>query len=63
LDNYLGHEHLTASTQPRKYSEDTFKTKLGKLEDTFRSTWTPTVLGYEELRGLCDILGVKIVKH
>jgi hypothetical protein len=25
LDNYSGHEHLTASMQPRKYSEDTFK--------------------------------------
>jgi hypothetical protein len=25
LDNYSGHEHLIASMQPRKYSEDTFK--------------------------------------
>jgi hypothetical protein len=25
LDNYSGHEHLTASMQPRKYLEDTFK--------------------------------------
>jgi hypothetical protein len=25
LDNYSGPEHLTASTQLRKYSEDTFK--------------------------------------
>jgi hypothetical protein len=26
----LGHEHLTASTQPSKYSEDNFKMKFGK---------------------------------
>jgi hypothetical protein len=30
LENYLGHEHLTASMQPRKYSEDTFKTEFGR---------------------------------
>jgi hypothetical protein len=30
LDNYSGHEHLIASTQPRKYSEDTFKMKFGR---------------------------------
>jgi hypothetical protein len=29
LDNYSGHEHLTASAQLRKYSEDTFKIKFG----------------------------------
>jgi hypothetical protein len=29
-DNYSGHEHLTASTQPRKYSENTFKMKFGR---------------------------------
>jgi hypothetical protein len=29
-DNYSGHEHLTASTQPRKYSEDIFKMKFGR---------------------------------
>jgi hypothetical protein len=28
LDNYLGNEHLTASMQPRKYLEDTFKMKF-----------------------------------
>jgi hypothetical protein len=28
LDNYSGHEHLTVSTQLRKYSEDTFKMKF-----------------------------------
>jgi hypothetical protein len=26
----------------------------GELEDAFRSTWTPAVLGYEELGGLSD---------
>jgi hypothetical protein len=31
-EDYLGHEHLTVSRQPRKYSEDTFKTKLGRTQ-------------------------------
>jgi hypothetical protein len=30
LDNYSGHEHLTALMQPSKYSEDTFKTEFGR---------------------------------
>jgi hypothetical protein len=30
LDNYSGYEHLTASMQPRKYSEDTFKVEFGR---------------------------------
>jgi hypothetical protein len=30
LTNYSGHEHLTTSTQPGKYSEDTFKMKFGR---------------------------------
>jgi hypothetical protein len=29
LDNYSLHEHLTASMQLRKYSEDTFKMEFG----------------------------------
>jgi hypothetical protein len=29
-DNYSGHEHLTASMQSRKYSEDIFKMKFGR---------------------------------
>jgi hypothetical protein len=53
LDNYLGHEHLTASIQP-----STRKTPLrwssGELEDAIRSTRTPAELDYEELRGLSD---------
>jgi hypothetical protein len=28
-DNYSGFEHLTASTQPSKYSKHTFKMKFG----------------------------------
>jgi hypothetical protein len=28
LENYVGDEHLTVLMQPRKYSEDTFKTKI-----------------------------------
>jgi hypothetical protein len=55
LDNYLGHEHLTASTQPRKYSENTFRMKFRRTQDTFRSTRTPAVLDYEELGGLSDL--------
>jgi hypothetical protein len=30
LTNYSGHEHLTASMQSRKYSEDTFKMEFGR---------------------------------
>jgi hypothetical protein len=30
LENYSGYKHLTASMQPRKYSEDTFKMKFGR---------------------------------
>jgi hypothetical protein len=30
LENYSGHEHLTASMQPKKYSEDTFMMKFGR---------------------------------
>jgi hypothetical protein len=30
LTNYLRHEHLTASMQPRKYSEDAFKMESGR---------------------------------
>jgi hypothetical protein len=32
LTNYSGHEHLTVSMQPRKYSEDTFKMEFGEPE-------------------------------
>jgi hypothetical protein len=30
LENYSGHKHLTASKQPKKYSEDTFKMEFGR---------------------------------
>jgi hypothetical protein len=50
----LGHEHLIALKQLRKYSEDTFKMEFGELEDAFRSTRKPAVLDYEELGGLLD---------
>jgi hypothetical protein len=30
LDNYSGHKHLTASMQPSKYSEHTFKIEFGR---------------------------------
>jgi hypothetical protein len=29
-EDYSGHEHLIASSQPRKYSEDTFKMEFGR---------------------------------
>jgi hypothetical protein len=32
LENYIGHEHLTASIEPRKYSEHTFKVKFGRTQ-------------------------------
>jgi hypothetical protein len=34
LDNYPGHEHLTASMQPMKYSEETFNMEYGKNSKT-----------------------------
>jgi hypothetical protein len=30
LDNYSGHEHLTTSTQPSKYSESTLQDEVQK---------------------------------
>jgi hypothetical protein len=36
LDNYLGHEHLTASMQPKKYSEYTFKMEFGRTQRYLR---------------------------
>jgi hypothetical protein len=35
-DNYSGHEHLTASMQPRKYSEDIFKIKFRRTRRHFQ---------------------------
>jgi hypothetical protein len=52
IDKYSGYEHLTASMQPRQYSEDTFKMEFRELEDVFRSTRKLVVLGYEEFGGL-----------
>ncbi|RLM55216.1 hypothetical protein C2845_PM10G01840 [Panicum miliaceum] len=55
LDNYSGHEHLTASVQPGKYSEDTFKMKLVKNSKTPSEVLGRLqVLGCEELGGLSD---------
>jgi hypothetical protein len=61
LKNYSGHEHLTASMQPRKYLEDTSKMKFQK-----NSRMTSEVLGnlqysatkslracHTEVTGLC----------
>jgi hypothetical protein len=47
--NYLESEHLTASRQPRKYSQDAFKTEFQK-----KPKMTSEVLGFEELGGLSD---------
>jgi hypothetical protein len=45
-------------SQPRRSQRSIRKTpsrwSLGELEDAFRNTRTPTVLDYEELRGLSD---------
>jgi hypothetical protein len=46
LENYSGHEHLTASMQQMRCSEEP--------ENAFRSTRKPAVLDYEELGGLSD---------
>jgi hypothetical protein len=52
LDNYSGHKHLTASMQPRKYSEDTFKMEFEGTQRHLQNTRTPAVLDYKELGGL-----------
>jgi hypothetical protein len=51
LTNYLRHEHLTASMQPRKIPS---RWSSGELEDAFRSTRKPAVLDYKEPGGLLD---------
>jgi hypothetical protein len=47
-----------STSQPRRSQGSIRNTpsrlSSGELEDTFRSTRTPTVLGYEELGGLSD---------
>jgi hypothetical protein len=49
----LGHEHLIASMQPRKYSKKIFKTEFQKKPKTTSEVLKmPGVLGYEELGGL-----------
>jgi hypothetical protein len=51
----LGHEHLIASMQPRKYSKKNFKTELQKKPKTTSKVHEePAVLSYEELGGLSD---------
>jgi hypothetical protein len=45
----LGHEHLTASKQLRKYLEDTFETEFGKTQRCLQKYSEPSVLDYEEL--------------
>jgi hypothetical protein len=47
---YSGYEHLIASMQPRKYSNN-FKTELQKKPKTTSEVLEePAVLSYEELR-------------
>jgi hypothetical protein len=50
--------HGMSTSQPRCSQESTRKTPSRRsseeLEDTFRSTWKPAVLNYEELGGLSD---------
>jgi hypothetical protein len=52
LENYSGHEHLTASKQSRKYSEDTFKREFGRTRRCLQKYSGAIVLDYEELKGL-----------
>jgi hypothetical protein len=53
--NNLGHEHLIASMQPRKYSNKNFKTELQKKPKTISEVLEePAILSYEELGGLLD---------
>jgi hypothetical protein len=51
----LGHEHLIASMQPRKYSKKNFKTELQKKPKTTSKVLEEHAgLSYEELGGLSD---------
>jgi hypothetical protein len=51
----LGHEHLIALMEPRKYSNKNFKMELQKKPKTTSEVHKePAVLSYEELRGLSD---------
>jgi hypothetical protein len=54
FDNYSGHEHLIASMQLRKYSEDTLKMEFRGLKDAFRSTRKLAELDYKELESLSN---------
>jgi hypothetical protein len=59
----LGHEHLIASMQPRKYSKKNFKIELQKKPKTTSEVLEePAVLSYEELGGLSD-LGLRDCVH
>jgi hypothetical protein len=46
--------NLTVSMQSRSTQKTLSRWSLGELEDAFKSTWTPTILDYEELGGLSD---------
>jgi hypothetical protein len=51
LENYSGHEHLTASIQPRKYSEDTFKMKFERTRRRLEKYSTTMSSGAYQRRG------------
>ena len=53
-EGYSGYEHLIATKQSRKYSEDTFKMKFGRTRRCLQKYSEPAVLDYEELGGLSD---------
>jgi hypothetical protein len=48
-----------STSQPRRSQASTWRTPSGRssgeLEYAFRSTWTPAVLGYEDIGGLSDL--------
>jgi hypothetical protein len=59
----LGHEHLIASMQPRKYSKRTFKMEFQKKPKINSEVLEmPAVLGYEELEGLSGIYPLGTVR-
>jgi hypothetical protein len=51
----LGHEHLIASKQPRKYSKKNFKTELQEKPKTASKVLDkPAALSFEKLGGFSD---------
>jgi hypothetical protein len=54
LTNYSGHEHLIASMQPRKYSEDTFRTNFGRTRRCLQKYPDACSTRLQRARGACQ---------